>query len=218
MNNIMNGFKKRIFSTKAKIPMLKKTILLISLMLTAPTGCAENITNNSCFFTKSYIDTLDGIVVNGIVIKELLASIKKIMYIKNGQSNESASISEMLAREIQNPNDPELIKALALAKKYFVNNNKDLLKKIEPAKKLIINLVQEFCERRNRPNSLILIWTKASAGTESKVFNQEIKNFDDFNSFLQDLDLFLRDLVNSCPKAREQYKQWYKKNIQFAAL
>jgi hypothetical protein len=104
-----------------------------------------------------------------------------------------------------------LAKTLILAKNDFIETTKHFMKGIEPAKKLLLSLMDEFCERRNRLDSVILTWTHAKNGNEAEVFDHAIKNFADFDLFLQDLTFFLKDLINSCPKAREQYKEWYQK-------
>ena len=120
-------------------------------------------------------------------------------------------VKQLIEIEKLYPNDPQLIATLEFAKHDFIKTTEPFIKGIEPAKKLLLSLIDEFCQRRNRLDSVILSWTHAQSGSEAKVFNHEIQNFAKFDIFLSDLTLFLKDLIHSCPKAREQYKEWYQK-------
>lgn len=207
--------------------MLKKNILILILLPAASFlyGVPEN-NSQLMVFTNPYIKSLDGanFMIDGVAIRNILGVIKEIMYIKNGRlvdtkiigayalDNEKLSIKQLAELEQQNPNDPRLAIILKKAKHDFIESNKHFIKNIEPVKKLIISLMQEFCERRNKQNSIILNWAQAKSGSEQEIFNRNVQNFATFDLFLSDLVLFLKDLVNSCPKAREQYKEWYTHN------
>ena len=192
----------------------------------------KDIKQDLLTFNNPYINSLDGVnfMIDGVAIRDILAVLKKIMYIKNGQKDgdkivgpylfnqEKLSISQLAKIEPQNQNNSNLSAVLEVAKQDFIQSNQHFFKNIEPVKKLLLSLIQEFCERRNRNDSLLLTWTQARNGQEAKVFQKAICSFKDFDIFLQDLTYFLKDLVNSCPKAREQYKEWYKTNKLFKEL
>lgn len=202
--------------------MFKKNILILLLLPITNVLCSTQL----LVFSNPYIHSLDGVsfMIDGVAIRNILGVIKEIMYIENGRmigtkivgaytlENEKLSIRQLAELEKQNPNDQRLAAILKKAKHDFIESNKHFIKNIEPVKKLIISLMQEFCERRNKQNSIILNWAQAKSGSEPEVFNRSVQNFETFDLFLNDLVLFLKDLVNSCPKAREQYKEWYKHN------
>ncbi len=207
--------------------MFKKNILILLLLsATSFLHSAPETNSHLLVFLNPYIHSLDGVsfMIDGVAIRNILGVIKEIMYIKNGKvvdtkiigayalDNERLSVKQLAELEQQNPHDPRLAAILKKAKHDFIESNKHFIKNIEPVKKLIISLMQEFCERRNKQNSIILNWAQAKSGSEPEVFNRSVQNFATFDLFLSDLVLFLKDLVNSCPKAREQYKEWYKHN------
>ena len=74
------------------------------------------------------------------------------------------------------------------------------------AKKILIELIQEDCLKRNRPDSLLLDWAKTKEGSESIMFEEQVKTFSDYYHFCTDLANFLLDLIHSCPKAENQFK------------
>jgi hypothetical protein len=207
--------------------MFKKNILMLFLLQTTNLlHSGHEHHNHLLVFLNPYIHSLDGVnfMIDGVAIRNILGVMKEIMYIKNGITvddkttgayvlgNERLSVQQLAELEKHHANDPRLAAVLKKAKHDFIESNKHFIKNIEPIKKLIISLMQEFCERRNKPNSIILDWAQAKSGTEPELFNRSIQNFTNFDLFLNDLILFLKDLVNSCPRAREQYREWYKQN------
>jgi hypothetical protein len=70
----------------------------------------------------------------------------------------------------------------------------------------MIVLIQEDCQKRNRPESLLLEWAKTKEGQESTMFERQINSFGDYYHFLADLVNFLLDLTHSCHKAHTQFK------------
>jgi len=214
-------FKKNIFSL---ILLQSINFLSISFLYSSPEHSQRLLV-----FHNPYIHSLDGVsfMIDGVAIHNILAVIKKIMYIKDGQrvdtkvigmymlGNERLSIRQLAELEKENPHDPRLGAILKEAKNDFIESNKHFIKNIEPVKKLILSLIQEFCERRHKSDSIILRWGQARSGGEAEVFDTNVQNFANFDLFLNDLVLFLKDLINSCPKAREQYREWYKHNKLF---
>jgi hypothetical protein len=203
--------------------MMNKMVLLTALML--PLNNFGSTDSRLLTFTNPAIHSLDGVTfaLDGAAIHDILIVIKKVMSMQGGQKvglkveglypfeKEKFSISQLAVIEKMDPSNPHLANALAISKRDFIETTKHFMKGIEPVKRLMMSLIKEFCERRNRPDSVILDWANAKSGNEDEIFNQAIKSFANFELFLSDLTFFLKDLVNSCPKAREQYKEWYKK-------
>jgi hypothetical protein len=176
-------------------------------------------------FHNQVIHDLDGkiFMIDGYAIHDMLIVIRKATMMQFGQKNGSEfighytyknqkySIHQLSQLEEVTTNPDELTPLLVQAKHDFIEATQAFAKNIKTAKKLVLSLMTEFCERRNRPNSLILSWAKTNGGNEEHVFNQVITSFKVYDVFLDDLTLFLKDLINSCPKARQQYQEWQKK-------
>ena len=220
---------------------LKKRAFLIAVLSalkttahdSMPTASTVIINNHSTsesnqqliMLTNPFIHLLDGVtfMLDGVAIHQMLITLRKVMHMQSGQkegtktignysfNNEKFSIKQLAEIEKIYPDNAQLLATLEFAKHDFIKTTEPFIKGIEPAKKLLLSLIDEFCERRHRLDSVILAWTHAQAGNEAKIFNHEIQDFATFNVFLSDLTLFLKDLINSCPKAREQYKEWYQK-------
>lgn len=205
--------------------MKKKLILLTSMILNMSILADHNL----LVFSNPNIHLLDGIpyMLDGEAVMRMLIVIRKLTGIQDGQkkadstiigaylfNGQMLSISQLAQAESLDPHNEQLKQLLITAKHDFIKTTKPFMSDIEPAKRLILALIHEFCERRNRQDSVILSWSSAKPGQETKSFNASVKSFNELDIFLTDLILFLKDLVNSCPKAREQYKEWYKKNKQ----
>ncbi len=179
-------------------------------------------------FANPAIHSLDGVtyMIDGVAIHDILIVIKKIQNMLIGQkTNNSASgnyeflgkklsIEQLMDAEVNFSEHPELEQALHTAKHDFIETTKSFMSGIEPAKRLILDLIEEFCERRSRHDSLILSWSNAKHGNEAEIFNKNVTSFKQFGIFLNDLTLFLKDLIHSCPKACKQYREWYQKQKQ----
>lgn len=106
----------------------------------------------------------------------------------------------------------QLYIAFHQAKDIFKEATFQFLDSIQHFKNPVLALMQDCCEKRDKPHSLILKWAEA-AGDEEIVFHKYMATATEFDSFLTDLTLFLRDLIHNCPKAKKQFEEWYlKKN------
>ena len=192
----------------------------LSLATTSIQAVTELLT-----FHNQVIHDLDGkmFMIDGYAIHDMLVVIRKATNLQFGQkigtklignyayNNQKYSIHQLGELEQSMANPDVLTPQLTQAKHDFIELTQAFVKDIRTAKKLILSLMTEFCERRNRPNSLILSWAKTNGGNEQHVFDQVITSFKVYDIFLDDLTLFLKDLINSCPKARQQYQEWQKK-------
>lgn len=97
------------------------------------------------------------------------------------------------------------------AKNDFIELGSNFRSTGEYAKKFITKLIEESCEKRNRLNSVLLIWVAAEANQEEKLFADHIKTTTDLNTFLTDLYNFLSDIVRSCPRAYNAFVERVKK-------
>jgi hypothetical protein len=84
----------------------------------------------------------------------------------------------------------------------FINFTKPLLGEAEIARQTNMHLIEEWCFKSNRTDSLLLHWGKID---EKEAL--EKASAQEFYSFCVDLKSFLHDLMFNCPKARELFKQ-----------
>jgi hypothetical protein len=96
---------------------------------------------------------------------------------------------------------------LTHAKADFIVQSSEFIESGRGSKNITIVLIQEDCLQRNRPDSLLLDWARTKEGQESTMFEQQITSFGNYYHFLTDLVNFLLDLVHSCPKAEQQFKE-----------
>ena len=88
-------------------------------------------------------------------------------------------------------------------KDYFDKVNRILAPEAAGTHEFMSKLTDEFCRKKNRPDSILLDWNK---GDEIELYRKSVTSFKIFNSFSNDLMYFLVAVINSCPKAFEQYK------------
>ena len=96
---------------------------------------------------------------------------------------------------------------LIQAKADFVAQSNDFIEIGRGSKNILTILIQEDCQKRNRPNSLLLEWAKTKEGHEATMFESRITSFEEYYHFCTDLVNFLLDLIHSCPKAELQFKE-----------
>ena len=91
---------------------------------------------------------------------------------------------------------------------YFGLCHDVLLADARGAEYMIIHLIKDFCKKYNRPNSLLLHWEE---GKEAAMYEEDVINFTSFYMLTFDLNDFLSVLISSCPKAKADYINLYKK-------
>jgi hypothetical protein len=95
----------------------------------------------------------------------------------------------------------EFRECLKAMRETFVDFTKPLLGEAEVARQTNMHLIEEWCNKSNRQDSLLLHWGKVDEkDTLEKACAKE------FYSFCVDLKNFLHDLMYNCPKARELFK------------
>jgi len=100
-----------------------------------------------------------------------------------------------------------LTTCLKQARQNFIKATIKFMERIEPTKGHVIKLIEESCKKRNiaANNTVMLEWANTRPGNEEAIFNDKVKNFREFDKFLNQVFNFLGDLLKSCPKGREQF-------------
>ena len=114
--------------------------------------------------------------------------------------------------------DPELQKVLAQVKADFLAISKEFESAVRGSKNIMTVLIEESCEKRGRFDSLLLEWSQANDETEDAIFNKKVNTFQAFDQFGVDLMNFFSDLISSCPKAQQQFKDRLAKWKKFKAV
>lgn len=96
----------------------------------------------------------------------------------------------------------QLLDCLALMKDEFITFTKPLLGQAELKRNATMKLIHEWCEKKDRHDSLLLSW-----GTVDEERTLREASTREFHQFTIDLRDFLQDLMYSCPKGRNKYKK-----------
>jgi len=108
----------------------------------------------------------------------------------------SGQLSEEERREVQ--------QAFSTLKNYFDKVNHVMAPKAAGTHAFTYPLAEEYCRKRERPDSLLLNWNK---GDEIELFRRSVNSFKIYSVFSNDLMNFLKDLIKSCPKAYSDFRK-----------
>ncbi len=119
------------------------------------------------------------------------------------------TIKSLIALEKQVPSfspqeKKEIQELFLLVKEYFSKVTDLLLVDARGTQQFMMKLINEFCRKNNRNNSLLKNWNED--GKEKESYAHNIVNFTVFYVFSTDLQNFLAALIVSCPKAYAQTK------------
>jgi hypothetical protein len=119
------------------------------------------------------------------------------------------TLKELRDYEKNNPHDAEFTKALHHAGSHFEKFSEDYVTEIESAKGIMVQIIEQWSKLRHKPNTMLLDWSKVDS-VERDALYETMTTFEIFDSFLVDLLLFLKDLVQNCPKSYQKYKEQAK--------
>jgi len=213
---------------------LKKIILFLPLLIN---GISTVATEKNIVLESSVIKVADGTFINadriefirkfcrtliGFLLGEQLPNNQRkgkyLFYGKWHNIETLARVEQELTTTLKQENDPKktilienqlatLGELLTHAKADFIVQSNEFIESGRGAKNITTVLIQEDCQKRNRPDSLLLEWAKTKEGQEATMFEHQIVSFGHYYHFLTDLVNFLLDLVHSCPKAEAQFKE-----------
>lgn len=189
----------------------------------------QNIIKRVGPFNKALIDFVDGkrYGIHGQIIGTILRVRSVILKVLDGElqtdkthiglytyQNKRYGVRELKEIEKQmvfkrTVPSKEFNQCLKIAKNDFVEKMHKFLEPAHAMKSHMLPLIEDFCVYRNiSADSLLLKWGEASdKEAEKKMFDNDMTNFALFEDFCLDLNAFLKELVNSCPKAKAQFKQ-----------
>ena len=230
LRQIVSGKKTKFIVEKER--QLKKVMLVLPLFVVLTVHPLEKYIT----LESSVIKIADGTFINADKIEFIRKFCRKLRsflfgdqlpnnqrkgkYFFHGKWHSVESLARieqeltvMLPQEQDNNKKVEIEDCLAAlqellthAKADFIVQSNEFIESGRGAKNITVILIQEDCQKRNIPDSLLLDWAKTKEGQESTMFERQITSFDKYYHFLIDLVNFLSDLVHSCPKAEVQFK------------
>ncbi len=101
----------------------------------------------------------------------------------------------------------EMSKALLTMKSEFLKASDRLNSIARGAKPIFGAIIEESCHKRNRSDSIVLLWAHTPEELEERIFYDKVNTVSEFTVFCIDLLNCLSDILNSCPKARRQFEE-----------
>jgi|GEM_PF-870054 len=217
--------RKNVRSIVCKESQLKRIMFLLPLLAGVATVCVEE---KKIILESSVVKIADGAFINADKI-EFIRKFRRTLlsfllgdqqsnnqrrgkYLFGSKWHSIESLARIEKDLIHATSTEDIAKKLAIvellthAKADFIVQSSEFIESGRGAKNIMIVLIQEDCQKRNRPDSLLLDWAKTKEGQESTMFEQQVMSFGHYYHFLTDLINFLLDLVHSCPKAEAQFK------------
>ncbi|MDR3646271.1 MAG: hypothetical protein P4L22_01880 [Candidatus Babeliales bacterium] len=118
---------------------------------------------------------------------------------------------EELNKEPNAAKSKDIHTALEAVKKEFLDTTQEFIERIAWTKSLVVDLIQQSFNKRKIKKSLCFEWINTPLGKEEEVFATKVKSLKEFDIFLNHVNMFLGDLIFSCPKAFAQFKLKYSK-------
>jgi|GEM_PF-5386951 len=81
------------------------------------------------------------------------------------------------------------------------------LKEAQASRHFTVKIIAKWLEQRGRPQSHLGEWSRHSAAEERALFRKEMVTFKKIDEFCDDLTLFLLDLIYSCDKSYQKYRE-----------
>lgn len=209
------------------------SILLISMPLISDPSLQNKKAETYVKLVGREIQGLDGIpnALDGEAIRQILlvrAKIKEMLlgqldkktktrtgkYLFSGNHydmNSLVKFEDQLIKEYSPSKTKELLNCLEDAKKEFLETTLEFMARIAWTKSLVTDLIKKSFTERKIKKSLCFEWIDTPVGKETEVFATKVKTLKEFDIFLNHVNMFLGDLIFSCPKAFTQFKQKYGK-------
>lgn len=118
--------------------------------------------------------------------------------------------------ELEKNNDPRVPAMLDQAMDAFEAISTPYLEQAKSAKPLMVKLIKDWSELRNKRESHLLGWSHTE-GNEKEQFKKHVTTASKMLEFCEDLRIFMFDLMHTCEKSFNQFKDDYKKQRELAA-
>ncbi len=119
---------------------------------------------------------------------------------------ELSSHEKTIENSISSAQKKQIRQLISRMKKDVEGFSKEFEQLSKDAKPVMRTLIEESCTKRNRQNSLLLIWAQSNE-SEDVLYDKHIHTIQTVETFLIDIYNFLSDMVQSCPIALKQFKE-----------
>lgn len=119
------------------------------------------------------------------------------------------TLKELRDYEKDHAHDADFKKAIHAAAHHFERFSEDYVTEIESAKGIMVQIIEQWSKLRHKPTTMLLDWSKIDSMERDQLY-ATMTSFEIFDTFLVDLLLFLKDLVQNCPKSYQKYKEQMK--------
>jgi hypothetical protein len=117
--------------------------------------------------------------------------------------------------ELEQNNDPRVPQLLEQAYIAFESISDPYLEQAKAAKPLMIQLIKDWSNLRSKPHSHLLGWSHTD-GNEKELFKKNVNTAAKLLDFCEDLRIFMFDLMHTCEKSLNDFKETYKKQREQA--
>jgi hypothetical protein len=178
--------------------------------------CSFPITRTSpepIMFESKMLKYLDGTALfdgrTVSIIQRYREQLHRFMHAPHAIGDTSHSLVEWARLEHATPLFDDITdEHFVLLLKEFGSFSEPFIDTLRSAKPVLLELIKEFCAKRNRHDSILLILAEGTTGHERTLFKHEITSYNKLCDFCIDLIHFFKDLLHSCPKACEEYKHY----------
>jgi hypothetical protein len=117
--------------------------------------------------------------------------------------------------ELEEQNDPRVTELLEQTYVAFEGISDPYLEQAKSAKPLMIQLIKDWSILRNKPHSHLLGWSHTN-GDEKEQFKKNVNTAAKLLDFCEDLRIFMFDLMHTCEKSFNEFKENYIKQREQA--
>lgn len=86
------------------------------------------------------------------------------------------------------------------------------VEEVQQVSRYMQEVVKKWAEVRNRPDTILLKWSRIKPGNETQAMREYLTTLESFDIFLTDLMVLLADIVANCPKSYQQFVAKQKAN------
>src|ERR1700722_7655053 len=152
--------------------MIKNQILCLSLLCSA--------VHLSALFKSEVLELVDGTIFSWdavITVEKYRLKIKHFLNQLRTIDSNTYNLLDLALREKNKTFTEGELQVFSSTVQEFIEFSEAFLATLNPVKHGLEPLIQEFCEKRGRKNSMLLTWCTTEVGKERIVFHANIKTY-----------------------------------------
>ena len=186
--------------------MIKKTVVSLTplTLLCSPAYLVAKFESDSLKLVDGTIFSWDAVCT----VKKYQHKIKHFLNELRAANNSTYKLLDLAVQEKNKLLTDAEKNLFAAIVEEFIEFSEAFLATLNPVKQGLAPLLKEFCEKRNRQNSMLLMWCTTEVGKERPVFHANIQTYRAICELCLDLLNFTDELLESCPKATQAYNNF----------